>query len=129
MCIIAILPSLRGNYMSKITLDLPETLHAQLKQQAKSEGISLNQYIIYALTRQATLGYQIQLIPDTLAEQQKTQFSKLRDDLGHASDAEIAQILAERESVKPEAGLSPEVVARLQERVAGKFPRTSDREP
>ena len=41
--------------MSRLTLRLPDTLHRQLSKQAEREGISLNQYIVYALTREATL--------------------------------------------------------------------------
>ena len=38
--------------MSRLTLRLPETLHQQLCHLAEDEGVSLNQYIVYALTRQ-----------------------------------------------------------------------------
>ena len=51
--------------MSRLTLRLPETLHQQLAKLAEGEGVSLNQYIVYALTRQATLAYGIQAVPDT----------------------------------------------------------------
>lgn len=37
--------------MSRLTLRLPETLHQTLAQQARAEGISLNQMIVYLLTR------------------------------------------------------------------------------
>lgn len=33
---------------------LPETLHRELVRQAKAEGISLNQMIVYLLTRMTT---------------------------------------------------------------------------
>ena len=35
--------------MSRLTLRLPDTLHKRLSQRANREGISLNQYIVYAL--------------------------------------------------------------------------------
>jgi predicted HicB family RNase H-like nuclease len=38
--------------MSRLTLRLPETLHRQLAAQAKREGVSLNQYVVYARSRQ-----------------------------------------------------------------------------
>lgn len=41
--------------MSRLTVRLPNMLHAQLDALARGEGVSLNQYIVYALTRQATL--------------------------------------------------------------------------
>lgn len=34
--------------MSRLTLRLPESLHQQLSYQASQEGVSLNQYIVYA---------------------------------------------------------------------------------
>ena len=37
--------------MSRLTLRLPESLHEQLADRAKREGVSLNQYIVYSLTR------------------------------------------------------------------------------
>lgn len=37
--------------MSRLTVRLPEALHHQLMCLAESEGVSLNQYIVYALTR------------------------------------------------------------------------------
>lgn len=37
--------------MSRLTLRLPESLHQTLAQQAKDEGVSLNQMIVYLLAR------------------------------------------------------------------------------
>ncbi len=37
--------------MSRLTLRLPESLHKTLACQAKEEGVSLNQMIVYLLTR------------------------------------------------------------------------------
>ncbi len=37
--------------MSRLTLRLPESLHQNLARQAKAEGVSLNQMIVYLLTR------------------------------------------------------------------------------
>jgi len=41
--------------MSRLTVRLPNALHIQLDKLARAEGVSLNQYIVYALTRQATI--------------------------------------------------------------------------
>jgi len=49
--------------MSRLTLRLPETLHQQLIHLAEGEGISLNQYLVYALTRQVTQIYSVQQVP------------------------------------------------------------------
>lgn len=40
--------------MSQLTLDLPESLHKQLTDQAKREGVSLQHYVVYTLTRMLT---------------------------------------------------------------------------
>ncbi len=44
--------------MGRLTVRLPDALHRQLESLAHSEGVSLNQYLVYALTRQATLDLQ-----------------------------------------------------------------------
>lgn len=40
--------------MSRLTVRLPDSLHERLKTQAEREGVSLNQYIVYTLTRAVT---------------------------------------------------------------------------
>ena len=44
--------------MSRLTVRLPETLHQQLVNLAQKEGVSLNQYLVYALTLQVSSSYQ-----------------------------------------------------------------------
>ena len=39
------------DYSGKISLRVPKTLHKDLARGAKSEGISLNQYILYKLAK------------------------------------------------------------------------------
>ncbi len=41
--------------MGRLTLRLPDTLHQQLVALAEEEGMSLNQFIVYTLTRQVSL--------------------------------------------------------------------------
>ncbi len=103
--------------MSRLTLRLPETLHRQLKVQARREGVSLNQYIVYALTRQTQLAYTVQAIPENVAAQQQAQYTELLRSLREASYAEIKETLAEREVVESEYSLHPDAVARLQKRL------------
>ena len=54
---------------------------------------------------------------ETIAHQ-RASFTALLQSLGQASFAEIEAVMAEREVVEPEEGLSPEVVMRLQKRLA-----------
>jgi uncharacterized tellurite resistance protein B-like protein len=96
---------------------LPETLHQQLAHLAENEGVSLNQYIVYALTRQAFLIHEIQVVPEAEVEQQKQAFRALLKQLGQVSHSEIKSVLATREQVNPEAELNLDAVARLQERI------------
>lgn len=103
--------------MSRLTLRLPETLHHQLTQLAEGEGVSLNQYIVYALTRQTALAYEIQVVPEAEVAQQQQAFQSLIKQLGQASSSEIKSVLATREKTDPEAELSADIVERLQERI------------
>jgi len=41
--------------MSHLTLRLPDSLHQQLVARSKTEGVSLNQLIVYLLTRTTTV--------------------------------------------------------------------------
>ena len=105
--------------MSRLTLRLPRSLHQQLIRLAEAEGISLNQYIVYALTRQAASADFIRAIPEEGIDQQKQSFQALLQQLGQASPAQIESALAEREMVEPESELSPQTIARLQQLLAG----------
>jgi len=39
------------NFSGKFTLRLPKTLHKELTLQAEEEGVSLNQYLLYLITK------------------------------------------------------------------------------
>ncbi|MEA5577246.1 toxin-antitoxin system HicB family antitoxin [Anabaena sp. UHCC 0451] len=103
--------------MSQLTLRLPETLHQRLIKLAEIEGVSLNQYIVYALTRQAVSTEFIQATPEKEIIEQKQNFKTLLQLLGKASESQMKSVLAEREVVQPEAELSPEIIASLQQRI------------
>jgi hypothetical protein len=126
--------------MGRFTLRLPKTLHNEPDILAKGEGVSLNQYIVYALTQKVTseklvLGWgskdrkltpeetkllaNIKLIPQEQVSEQYEAFEALLSRLGkEASDEEVEQYLSEREPVEPEADLRPEAVARFREHIA-----------
>jgi HicB family len=103
--------------MSRLTLRLPETLHQQLAHLADGEGVSLNQYIVYALTRQTTLSYTVSTVTETEVKQQQQMFELLKNKLGEASFDRIESALATRELVEPEAELSADTIARLQAKI------------
>jgi hypothetical protein len=114
--------------MSRLTLRLPETLHQQLANLAEVEGVSLNQYIVYALTRQVTLAYSVSSVPKEEIQQQKLSFNSLLQELGKASSAEITAALSERETVPPEQDLDSGTVALLKQKIqdAATAPSTTD---
>jgi hypothetical protein len=103
--------------MSRLTLRLPETFHQQLAHLADGEGVSLNQYIVYALTRQTTLAYKVSTISEAEVKHQQQMFQLFKNKLGEASSDEIASVLVTRQLVEPEAELSAEVIAFLQSKI------------
>ena len=103
--------------MGRFTLRLPETLHNELESRAQQEGVSLNQYIVYMLTRQVASTYTIQVLPEKAIGEQKASYEKLLDSLGEASLAKTKAFLAERETSEPEEGLTDDIIARLEKRI------------
>ena len=75
--------------MSRFTLRLPNSLHRELKENAHQEGISLNQYIVYALTRQvAIIGVQYTASKEEM-EKRETEFTGLHGSSEKRSDEEV----------------------------------------
>ncbi|MDJ0680058.1 MAG: YlcI/YnfO family protein [Xenococcaceae cyanobacterium MO_167.B52] len=103
--------------MSRLTLRLPETLHQQLINLAEGEGVSLNQYIVYALTRQVSSSYTVQIISEEDCQQQEKNLNLLISQLGEANVKEIETALSQREVVKPEPELTPDIVNRIKTKI------------
>lgn len=101
--------------MSRLTLRLPETLHQQLINLAENEGVSLNQYIVYALTRQVASNYTMIVTKQVDREKQHQEFDELLAQLGQASTTQIEKTLSQREQVKPENELTPEILNQFQQ--------------
>src|SRR5689334_7958196 len=103
--------------MRRFTIRLPHTLRQRLEALAQQEGISLNQFIVYALTQQTTLAYTMQEVPvSKIAEQRVSYKTRLRN-ARIATAEEIDQVLAEREVVQPEAELTPEIIKKVRKRI------------
>jgi len=99
--------------MGRLTLRLPDTLHQQVANLAKEEGVSLNHFIVYALTRQVTLT-QIAQIPPEERQQQQVSYAALLESLGPpASVQEMHTVLKERQMVYPEPTLTLESIQKL----------------
>ena len=106
--------------MSRLTLRLPKTLHQKLANIAEKEGISLNQYIVYALTQQVAFSYTVQTLSETDRQQQQQNFNSLVSQLEEATIKDIEQALSKREVVQPEPELSSDVVNRLKTKIENK---------
>ena len=104
--------------MGRLTLRLPDTLHERLELLAKQEGVSLNQYIVYALTQQSTLAYTITETPARVLAEQRAKYYARAEDADAASESEIDQFLATREAGEPDPEFSPELLYRVREKVA-----------
>lgn len=100
--------------MSRLTLRLPETLHQQLINLAENEGVSLNQYIVYALTRQVASNYTMIVLSEVDRAQQHQEFGELLAQLGQASTTQIEATLSKREQIEPKSELTPEIVNQFQ---------------
>jgi len=102
--------------MSRLTLRLPESLHQQLSDLAKSEGVSLNQYIVYILTRQVAANYTVANSESSVQEQRES-FANLLKSLGEANPLEVKETLAERELVDPKCKLTSDIFERVKNKI------------
>ena len=108
--------------MSRLSLRLPDSLHQQLTSQARHEGVSLNQYLVYLLARFSGPSYPARPT-ETSVEEQRASFARLREQLSSATPEENTRVLAElREPGPPDPELTPELMERTQRllRKAGK---------
>ncbi len=90
--------------MSRLTVRLPDCLHQQLIAMAEQEKISLNQFIVFALTQYVMQpsGW-IGLRRDDARQQ--TAFAALRRQLRQGTPADILEALAAREPGEPDPDL------------------------
>jgi uncharacterized protein (DUF1778 family) len=104
--------------MGRLTLRLPETLHQELETRARQEGVSLNQYLVYALTRQVAAAYTVQVLPQERVKEQQARYEQVLASLGQPSLEAIKEFLAERETAEPEEGLTDDLVALVEAKIA-----------
>ncbi len=102
--------------MRRFTLRLPETLYHRLELLANSEGVSLNQYLVYSLTQNVARAYRPIPVPKEEIARQHAQFDKLIEALGCVSDEEFDNILSEGEWDGTE--VDPHLAARIEEKIA-----------
>ncbi len=104
--------------MGRFTLRLPTTLHDELESRARQEGVSLNQYIVYTLTKQVTTAYTIQVLPETAVKEQAARYQALLEKLPRHSESDIDALLQAREQVEPEPDLDSETIQKIQAKIA-----------
>ena len=104
--------------MARLSLRLPDTLHQRLSLQARQEGVSLHQFLLFLLAERTKPAYTV--VPaDKTPEQQQDELDRLRAKLGSVPDEEVWKILDEREPAPPEAdaGWTPELQQALEEKI------------
>ncbi|MCA9968878.1 MAG: toxin-antitoxin system HicB family antitoxin [Anaerolineales bacterium] len=104
--------------MGRLTLRLPDTLHQELEARAQQEGVSLNQYLVYALARHVTAKYTVVLASDEGVRQQQQRYAALLDDLGEAPDAAAAAVLAARDAEPHADADAAQLIRLLREKIA-----------
>jgi hypothetical protein len=105
--------------MAQLALNIPDTLHQRLTFQARREGVSLEQFLVFLLAERSKPAYTV--VPaEKAVEEQKAAFARLRSELGSASEEEVWKILDEREPAPPDSdeGWTPELRQALEERIA-----------
>lgn len=100
--------------MSVVTLELPETLMETIKKEAAQAKVSVEQYIVFTLSRQSNTAYKVTpATPDEIREQE-LKFAALRQSLGNPNRNATKRVLQERGSIEPEKDLNPRAVEILQ---------------
>lgn len=100
--------------MSVINLELPETLLKNIKAQAQRAQVSVEQYIVFTLTRQSTPAYEVKPATAEEVHEQELKFAALRQSLGQPDIEETKKVLQTREQVEPESDLDPPAAEMLQ---------------
>jgi uncharacterized protein (DUF1778 family) len=74
--------------MARLSLRLPDSLHELLVERAKAEGVSLNHYLVYTLTRASAL--------QSAAEQRQEFHDMLQRVSPHEAEADLRALLDAR---------------------------------
>lgn len=100
--------------MNTVTLTLPDTIYQQLELLAQTEGLSLNQYLLNAMTAYTVANYRVHATSELERSQQRVAFLAQLDQLGTVSEAEIDHALAVRELVEPEPELDADMLSKFR---------------
>jgi hypothetical protein len=100
--------------MNNVTLALPDTIYQKLEWMAQTEGLSLSQYLLNAMTAHAVANYRVRATSEAERLQQQKDFQALLNRVALASDEEMDRVLAEREQVSPDPDLSEDTIAKFR---------------
>jgi hypothetical protein len=100
--------------MNTLTLHLPDYLYRSLQTQAQKAGVTMEDLIVFSLTRQTSDEYRVEATTEAQQREQVAQHAALLQSLGRASKEEAQRILQMREQVKPEVDLDAVAAARLR---------------
>lgn len=100
--------------MSVVTLELPDTLLENIKAQAGKAQVSLEQYIVFTLSRLSTPAYEVKVATANEFREQEIKFAALRQSLGKPDIEAAKRVLAEREQAEPESDLDTQAVEVLR---------------
>ena len=74
--------------MARLTVRLPDSLHGLLAERARQEGVSMNQFLVYALTQTTAV---------EAVSRQRAAFESLRSrQPKEAAEGALSQLLSER---------------------------------
>lgn len=104
--------------MSTLTIHLPDQLLHNLQFQAQRAGLSLEELILFTLTRQSTTGCEVNALPEAEVQTQELRRAALRQSLGHVTKDEAKRRLQARATVAPEAELDSAAVASLRQHLS-----------
>lgn len=105
--------------MNNVRLTLPDTIYQRLALLAQTEGLSLSQYLLNAMTAHAVANYRVRATSESERRQQRAEFLALLDRLGTVDEEEIDRVLAEREPAEPEPELTLETLAKFRALIEG----------
>lgn len=102
--------------MGRFTVRLPDTLHSALEARAQLEGVSLNQFVVYALTQQVTPAYTVQAVPLQTIREERERYDALLARLGAPDPAATAEFLAGRDAEMPDDPDDADLISRFRSR-------------
>ena len=97
-----------------MTIRMPETLHQQLSYRADMEGVSLNQFVVYTLTKEISREWRVEAVPPEEVEAQKKRINALIEKLGSNEEFDMKAFFDSLPEAPKEKQLSEEIEAKFK---------------